>query len=106
MIYELRVYEHVEGMAEKVRERFELEVVPRFADHGIELLGVFTDTETGMLTYLTRFENEEARKKAWSSFGSDEGWKSAKAASEVDGPLIAKQRKAVLEPVMSGLLIS
>lgn len=106
MIYEMRVYEHVEGRADQVRERFEAEVAPRLPNHGVELLGVFTDADTGMLTYLTRFESEEARDAAWASFGADEGWKSAKAASEVDGPLIARQHKTVLKPAMRGLPIS
>lgn len=103
MLYEVRVYEHVEGCAEKVRQRFIEEVAPRLPQHGVELLGVFTDADTGMLTYMTRYENEDARDKAWASFGSDEGWKAAKAASEANGPLIAKQHKTVLKPVMAGL---
>ena len=106
MIYEMRVYEHVDGRADAVRERFEAEVVPRFPSHGIELVGVFTDADTGMLTYFTRFPDDEARKKAWASFGADAGWKEAKARSEVDGPLIAKQRASVLRPVMDGLPIA
>lgn len=104
MLYEMRVYEHVEGCADKVRQRFIDEVVPRLPQHGIELVGVFTDADNGMLTYLTRYEDEDARDKAWASFGGDEGWKAAKAASEVDGPLIAKQRKTVLTPIVPGLL--
>nr|WP_256471641.1 NIPSNAP family protein [Oceanicola sp. 502str15] len=102
-MYELRIYEHVEGCADQVRERFEKEVATRFPDHGIELLGAFTDEATGMLNYLTRFPDAEAREKAWGSFGSDAGWLAAKAASETDGPLIAKQHKSVLLPVMPDL---
>ena len=103
MLYEMRVYEHVDGQAEAVRQRFETEVAPRFPSHGIELVAAFTEAETGMLTYLTRFPDEDARKKAWASFGADEVWLAAKKASEVDGPLIAKQRATVLAPAMTGL---
>ena len=106
MILEIRVYEHVEGRADAVRDRFKAEVVPRFARHNIELLGAFTDTETGMLTYITRFADETARKAAWASFGADPEWKAAKAASEIDGPLIAHQRVSIIEPAISGLLIA
>ncbi|MEX0407846.1 NIPSNAP family protein [Aquibium sp. LZ166] len=105
MIYDLRVYEHAEGKADAVRERFLAEVAPRFAGHGIDLVGVFVDTETGMLTYLTRHADDAARKRAWASFSADEGWKAAKAASEPDGPLISKQRITVLEPIGRGLLL-
>lgn len=103
MIYDLRVYEHAEGKAEAVRRRFLTEVAPRLAGHGIELVGVFADAGTGMLTYLTRFADEEARERAWASFSGDAGWQAAKAASEADGPLVASQRISVLRPVMDGL---
>jgi len=106
VLYEMRVYEHLDGCAELVRQRFETEVATRFPLHGIELVGAFTDAETGMLTYLTRFPDKAASDMAWASFGSDSGWLAAKAASEVNGPLIAKQRKTVLNPVMSNLPIS
>ena len=103
MIYEIRIYEHAEGKADVVRERFEREVAPRFAHHGIELLGTFTNSETGELTYMTRFPDEAARKKGWDSFKSDPGWLAAKKASEVSGPLIVKQHATVLTPAMAGL---
>ncbi len=106
MIYEIRVYEHVEGRAEAVRERFKSEVVPRFPKHEIELLGAFVDRDTGMLTYMTRFPSEEARQRAWASFGADPEWKAVKAASEADGPLIARQRVSVITPAMTGLPIA
>ena len=106
MIYEIRVYEHVEGRAEAVRERFAKEVAPRFPKHNIELLGAFTDRDTGMLTYMTRFPDEDARQRAWASFGADPEWKAVKAATEVDGPLIAKQRVSIVTPAMTGLPIA
>ncbi|GGE30748.1 NIPSNAP family containing protein [Agaricicola taiwanensis] len=106
MIYEIRIYEHVDGRADAVRRRFTEEVAPRFPKHDIELLGAFTDLDTGMLTYMTRFPDEESRKRAWASFGADPEWKAIKAASEVDGPLIAKQHVSVVAPAMTGLPIT
>lgn len=103
MIHEIRVYEHVEGRAEAVRERFEAEVVPRFPSHNIELVGLFIDVETQQLTYMTRFPNEEARKSAWESFKSDPVWLAAKAKSEENGPLIAKQHLTLLTSISSDL---
>jgi hypothetical protein len=103
MLYEMRVYEHVDGRADAVRKRFETEVAPRFPSHGIELVAAFTEADSGMLAYVTRFRDEDSRKSAWASFGADEGWLEAKRASEVNGPLIAKQRATVLLPVLEGL---
>ncbi len=108
MIYEIRVYEAVEGKADAMRRRF-LDVVAAkfFPRHRIELIGVFTaQTEDGRLTYMTRFADEDARKKAWADFGADPEWAAAKTASETDGPLLKNQLISVLLPATAGLLLS
>lgn len=107
MIYELRHYDAADGKFDAMRRRFQTEVVPRLPKHGIELLGLFTAPDTpGRMSYLTRHESNDAREKAWQSFGADPDWKAAKAASETNGPLLAKQAVIVLDPLASGLLLS
>jgi hypothetical protein len=104
VIYEIRVYEAVEGKADAMRSRFKNEVIPRMPRHGIELVGAFVSpVEDGKLTYLTRFASEEARQKSWGSFGADPEWKAVKAASEAEGPLLRQQTVTVLSPAWSGL---
>ena len=106
MLYEIRVYQAVEGRAEAMRQRFLTEVVPRLPHHGIELVGVFTaPEEDGCLTYITRFSDEAARNAGWASFGADLEWKTIKAASEVNGPLLASQKVSVLSPAAAGMLL-
>jgi hypothetical protein len=108
LIYEIRVYEAAEGKADAMRRRF-LEVVATkfFPRHGIELIGSFTfQTEDGRLTYMTRFADEDARKKAWAAFGADAEWAAAKAASETDGPLLKNQVVSVLSPMSASLLLN
>lgn len=106
LIYEIRVYEAVEGKAQAMRVRFKEHVVPRLPQHGIELIGVFeAPAEDGRLTYLTRFKSEEDRTKGWAAFGADAGWREIKAASEVDGPLLKNQTVSVLSPAVAGLLL-
>ncbi len=106
MLYEIRIYQAVEGRAEAMRQRFLKEVVPRLPRHGIELVGVFTaPQEDGKLTYITRFKDEKARTDGWASFGNDGEWKAIKTASEVDGPLLASQTISVLSPAGAGLLL-
>ena len=53
------------GSADAMRRRFRDRVATRFFPrHGIELLGVFAaPDEDGRLTYITRFTDEDARKK-------------------------------------------
>jgi len=105
LIYEIRVYEAAEGRAEAMRRRFRDEVATTFFPrHGIELLGAFTaPDEDGRLTYMTRFADEAARKKAWASFAADPEWAAVKAASETDGPLLKNQTVSVLSPAVAGL---
>ena len=105
MIYEIRVYEAAEGRAEAMRRRFRDHVATRFFPrHGIELVGAFTaTTEDGRLTYMTRFVDEDARKKAWAAFAADPEWAAVKAASETGGPLLKNQIVSVLAPAITGL---
>ena len=105
MIYEIRVYEAVEGRAEAMRRRFADNVATRFFPrHGIELVGAFTaPDEDGRLTYMTRFADEAARKQAWASFAADPEWAAVKASSEPDGPLLKSQTVSVLSPAIAGL---
>ena len=107
MIYEIRIYEAVEGKAAAMRDRFAKQAAARFFPrHGIELLGAFTaPEEDGRLTYMTRFASEEARKQAWAAFGADPEWAKVKAASEVDGPLLKSQTVSVLSTAISGLVL-
>jgi hypothetical protein len=107
LIYEVRVYEAHERKAEALRARFTDEVASKFFPrHGIELVGVFTGLgDVDRLTYITRFENEEARQAAWAAFSADADWGKVKAASEVQGPLLKQQSVTVLSPVVSGLVL-
>ncbi|KQW18374.1 hypothetical protein ASC80_20325 [Afipia sp. Root123D2] len=107
MVYEIRVYEAVEGRADAMRRRFVGEVAKKFFPrHGIELVGAFkAPEEDGKFTYMTRFASEDARKAAWASFAADADWVAVKKASEVDGPLMKAQTISVLSPVIAGLLL-
>jgi hypothetical protein len=107
LVYEIRVYEAVEGRAEAMRKRFQDVVAATFFPrHGIELIGAFVaPEEDGRLTYMTRFRDEAARKAAWAAFAADVDWAAAKKASEVDGPLLKSQTISVLSPAFAGPLL-
>jgi len=107
LIYEIRIYEAAEGSAEAMRRRFSDHVATKFFPrHGIDLLGAFTaPVEDGRLTYMTRFADEESRKKAWASFAADPEWAALKAATETGGPLLKNQTVSVLSPAIAGLLL-
>jgi len=105
LIYDIRVYEAAEGRADAMRRRFRDKVATTFFPrHGIELVGAFAaPDEDGRLTYMTRFADEDARKKAWASFAADPEWAAVKLASETDGPLLKQQTISVLSPAIAGL---
>jgi hypothetical protein len=107
VIYEIRIYEAFDGKADAMKARFKTEVVKRFPNHGIELLGVFeSESDASRLTYLTRFKSEEDRSSAWAAFAADREWQAVKAATEVDGPLLKAQTVSVLSPAVAGLMLS
>jgi hypothetical protein len=107
VIYEIRVYEAFDGKADAMKARFKTEVVKRFPNHGIELLGVFeSESDASRLTYLTRFKSEQDRSSAWAAFTADPEWRAVKAATEIDGPLLKAQTVSVLSPAVAGLMLA
>lgn len=99
MLHELKRYEAHPGKADALRARFLAVTVPIFNRLGIKVLNYWTSPqEPGAMYYLVQFADEAARASAWAAFGADEQWKSAKAASETDGPLLANQTTVLLQP--------
>ena len=93
MIEEFKIYESTLGNFEKMRDRFIAEAVPRLARHGVTVVSAWEEHGDALrLVYLTRAETEAALKAGWAAFGADPDWKSVKAQSEADGPLLAQQR--------------
>lgn len=99
MIVELKKYVPHPGKAEAMHERFATTAMPILRRVGVDVMHCWTCTqEPGVLYYMSRFSDEDKRQAAWSAFGADAQWKAAKAASEVDGPLLASQTTTLLEP--------
>lgn len=99
MPYELKKYIPHPGQGPALKRRFAEVTMPLFARFGIELLHCFEDpAEPEALYYLTRFDTIEQRDAAMAAFLASPEWKAAKAASEVDGPLLASQTTLALHP--------
>lgn len=99
MIHELKRYEAHPQKADALRARFLAVTVPIFKRVGIKVVHYWvTPDEPDAMYYLAEFADETSRAAAWATFGADPEWKSAKAASEKDGPLLAKQTTVVLQP--------
>ena len=54
--------------------------------------------EPDTFVYLVAFADAAASEAAWKAFGADPDWKAGKAASEANGPLLARQTTTVLRP--------
>jgi hypothetical protein len=101
MLCELRVYEVLPGKMPALHARFENPVLGLFAKHGIEVIGFWTTAVgegSNELTYMLKFESMADREKKWTAFQSDSAWKTARAESEKDGPLVARVRNQFLAP--------
>lgn len=92
MVEEFKIYEAMSGNFERMRDRFLAEAAPRLAAHGVSVVAAWEElSDTPKLVYLTRANSEAELKSGWAAFGADPGWKSVKASSEANGPLLANQ---------------
>lgn len=87
MIYELRHYVPIEGMKDKMRERFARDSLPLFLETGIKLIDFWETPETGEIWYVVEWPSEEVAKKSWEDFVQTPRWKEIAARTEQDGPL-------------------
>lgn len=92
MVYEWRTYELVPGREEAAHRRFAEHICALFARHGVHVLGYFQqEDDPTRLHYLCSFPSWEARDQAVAAFQNDPAWRQVKAATEVDGPIVARQ---------------
>jgi hypothetical protein len=121
-IFEFRTYDLHPGKLDAFKRRFSEHSTRLFARHGITLHGFFeigqipdgaveeisgggivlpiVDAQFGQdrVAYIVSFDNPQQRDDAWRSFVADPEWEALRAASEVDGPLVAGESTVVLTP--------
>ena len=101
MLYELRTYDAVPGKLPAVNERFQRQVLPLFAKHGITPIGFWTcfiGPSANQLRYILAWDDLAAREKIWNGFASDPDWLAVRAQTEKDGPLIERAENMILTP--------
>lgn len=94
-LFELRTYTTNEGKLDGLHARFRDHTTKLFDKHGISQFAYWTpvevdDVANNKLVYLVAHQDEAGRKAAFARFGADPDWKSARKASEEDGPLMIK----------------
>jgi hypothetical protein len=107
-VYELRTYTCYDGKLEALKARFRDHTIAIFKRHGMESIGYWVpqdpEKSKNTLIYILAHPSLEAAKKNWAAFQSDPEWVKARAASEVDGPIVQKTESVYMDPTeFSGL---
>ena len=101
-VIELRKYTANEGKLEALRQRMGGGEAKLFEKHGMKNVfhAIVADApdSQNIYYYMLRHESREAAKKSWDAFRNDEAWKTLRAASEVNGGLVAKAEGTFLVP--------
>ncbi len=91
-LYELRTYYAEPGKLDSLLARFRNHTTKLFEKHGMTNIGYWVpvDNKDNLLIYLLAYPDRAARDASWKTFVTDDAWKKAAAASEVNGRLVAK----------------
>jgi hypothetical protein len=100
--FELRTYHAVPGKLDELHARFRNHTIALWREHGFDVEGFFTPTDVEnntTLVYLLSYPTDRAGATAlWESFRTSPEWTAAKAASEVNGPLVDHLESVFLAP--------
>lgn len=99
-VQEWRVYDATAGRLPDLNNRFANHTLGLFEKHGITSIGYWTETfgTSNRLVYMLGYPSLGDREKSWASFQADPAWQQARAASEKNGPLVAKVYSCILRP--------
>lgn len=97
-LYELRIYTAHPGKLDALNARFRDHTLRLFEKHGMTNLGYWVPTPNpeNKLYYVLAHKDRTARDTSFKAFGADPEWKTAAAASEKDGKLVAKHEEHFL----------
>ena len=99
-VQEWRIYDAVPGRLPDLHNRFANHTLGLFERHGITNIGYWTELvgTNNRLVYMLGYPSLEDRQKSWAAFMKDPDWQKARAASEENGPLVAKVYNRILRP--------
>ena len=93
-VFELRTYTAMPGKIGALHARFRDHTLKLFEKHQMTVMGFWRPADEQQakrqLVYLLAFASQEAAVESWKDFQADPEWKSVKATSEKDGPLVEK----------------
>lgn len=101
-VIEIRKYTAHDGKLGALVKRMGEGEARMFERHGMKNLfhAVVADAPGSQNTYyyVLAHESREAAKKSWDSFRNDPEWKTFRAASEVNGPLVSQAESTFVIP--------
>jgi hypothetical protein len=94
-VFELRTYKAAPGKLDDLQARFRNHTVKLFEKHGMQQVGYWVPTEAkdgagDTLLYILAHKDQKACEESFKTFRADPAWVKAKADSEVNGSLTAK----------------
>jgi hypothetical protein len=101
-VQEWRIYDAMPGKLPDLHNRFATHTLGLFAKHGITSIGYWTEVfgTSNRLVYMLGYPSLGDREKSWAAFLKDPDWQAARAASEQNGPLVAKLGSCILRPTV------
>jgi hypothetical protein len=101
-VFELRTYTAIPGKIDALHARFRDHTLNLFEKHHMTVMGFWRPADEQQakrqLVYLLAFPSQAAALESWENFQADPEWKTVKAASEMDGPLVEKIDSTYLKP--------
>jgi len=99
-VQEWRIYDAMPGRLPDLHTRFATHTLRLFEKHGITSIGYWTEVfgTSNRLVYMLGYPSLGEREKSWAAFQADPDWQQARAASEQNGPLVAKVNSCILRP--------
>jgi hypothetical protein len=101
-VYEIRTYTTHPGRLEALQRRFRDHTTRLFTKHGMANIGYWVPQDSARasntLVYLLAHPSRDAARQSWDAFGADPEWQRVRAASEADGPIVAKVESVFATP--------
>lgn len=97
-LFEMRTYHPAAGRMAALEGRFREHTMRLFAHHGIVSVGYWKTygSHDVRLIYILAYPDLDSRERSWAQFRADPEWQAAAAASETDGPLVARRESIYL----------
>jgi len=96
--FEMRTYYAHPGKAEDLHTRFRDHTSKLFKKHGMDIVGYWVPNDKpDVLVYILAYPSKASADASWKGFREDPEWQKARAASEVNGPLVAKVESSWLQ---------